>query len=112
MLCSGPQAPAIVISVLTTVSMASGLFFLIGSTLTSPKLGNLMGTVALTPVPTMIPATTRELGRDFTVYAKEASVAIVSLVMAVIFRRGNGPNFLRFALGDELVGDCRRVCRA
>src|ERR1700754_3444158 len=108
----GPHAPAIVISVLTTVSVALGDALLILSAFSAPSSANFMGTVALTPVPTMMPAATRELGKDLTLYASEAKVAMVSLVMAAIFSRGRGPSLLRLARGDdEEEGDCRRVCR-
>ena len=107
----GPQAPAIVISVLTTVSIASGAAFLILAAFSWPRSEKAIGTVALTPVPTIRPAATLELGNDLTLYARAANVAMVSFVIAAILRRGSGPNLRRFERGEDAVGDCRRVCR-
>lgn len=67
--------------------------------------------VALTPVPTIKPATTRELGNDLTWYAIDASVAIVSLVIAAIRSLGSAPNLRLLEGGDIEDGDCLRVCR-
>jgi hypothetical protein len=55
-----------VISVFTTVSTASGFLALILCAFASPSSENFIGTVALHPVPTITPATTRELGKDLT----------------------------------------------
>src|SRR5581483_3782471 len=80
----GPQAPAIVSSVLTTVSLAVGTLSRIFCDFAGPRASNFQGMVALQPVPTISPAATRELGNDLTEYASEQSVAMVSLVIAAI----------------------------
>src|SRR5215471_2154821 len=98
---SGGAAPLIVHSVFTTVSTAAGFRDDTCLALDSCRSVNFMGIVALHPVPTIIPMATRLFGRDLTEYAREASVATVSLVIAAILNLGKANSLRRLAEGSS-----------
>lgn len=89
-------------SVLTNVSISASVDVVSGwvkySVFDGWRSGTFIGTVALLPAPTIRPITTRLLGtfNDLILYANEANVATVSLVMAAILSLGSEKCFLRF----------------
>src|SRR5438034_381190 len=67
--------------------------------------------VALHPVPTITPMATRLFGRDLTKYARDESVATVSLVIAAIFNLGKAKSLRLLAKCSSTPYGCR-VCRS
>src|SRR5437667_8071535 len=99
-LFNGGAVPLMVHSVFTTISTSFKLSACRRHSrlcLEGWRSASFIGIVAFVPVPTIRPIATLLFGRDLTVYAREARVATVSLVIAAIFRRGSLSIFLLFA---------------